>query len=154
MRYSLDALVDAANISTKELESFQASCAADPSYIPSPNTPHKNLDETLCGKAVEIATSRHSGYLERVFTPFGETYYQLGKDLSQVKYVIGIGGPIIYSDNPKAILQNATQTGESLKPKAPKFLIDKKYIFAAMGLLSHANKELALKILHNELTEV
>ncbi|MCL2571060.1 MAG: methylaspartate mutase accessory protein GlmL [Defluviitaleaceae bacterium] len=154
MRYSLDALVDAANIDSEELASFQVRCAADPSYIPIKNTPDKYLDEMLCGKAVDIATQRHAGYLERIFTPFGETYYQLGKDLSQVKYVVGLGGPIIYSDNPKAILQNTIQSGESLKPKTPKFLIDKRYIFAAMGLLSRVNKELALKILQNELTEV
>ena len=145
------------NNSNQSLDEYLSQCAADPSFVPKPGTPESKLDEKLCGIAVDIAVERHSGRLERIFTPFGETYYQLGKDLSPVKYVIGTGGPIIYSSNPRGILENAVAppgNRECLKPTNPKFLLDKKYILSAAGLLSRVNRELALKILQNELTEV
>ncbi|MCL2362060.1 MAG: methylaspartate mutase accessory protein GlmL [Defluviitaleaceae bacterium] len=151
MRYSMDALVDVA----PELQAYQGNCIADPSFVPAPGSLESEYDAKLCGIAVDIAVERHSGHLERVFTPFGETYYQLGKDLSPIKYIIGIGGPIVYSGNPHGILENAIGDGqEILKPKNPKFLIDKKYIFGAMGLLSRINRELALRIIENECMEV
>ena len=160
MRYSLEALIDAAEGRVGNCDAFnkyKALCTTDPSFVPEPNTPYAQYDEKLCGIAVDIAAQRHSGQLEKVFTPFGETYYQVGKDLSDVKYVIGIGGPIIYSQNPCDILQNAAAAQgdrESLKPVKPKYLLDKKYIFAAMGLVSRVNKGLALKIMENEIMEV
>ena len=151
MRYSMDALV----AGDDELKEYQAKCIADPSFVPAPGSLESQLDERLCGIAADMAVERHSGCLERIFTPYGESFYQTGKDLSQVKYVIGIGGSIVYSSNPRDILQNVTGSSkEILKPMNPMFLVDKKYIFAAMGLLSRINRELALKILQNELTEV
>jgi len=151
MRYSMDVFVETA----LEFRDYQAKCLKNPSFIPTKGSTESKLDERLCGIAIDIASTRHSGCLERVFTPFGESFYQTGKDLSQVKYVIGIGGPIIHSNNPRCIMQNATGGNhEILKPTNPKFLIDKKYVFYAMGLISRINKELALKILLNNMTEV
>jgi len=139
------------------LAHFQTKCTADPSFIPKPNTPESQLDEQLCGIAVDIAVERHSGRLETTYTPYGQSFYQQGKDLTDIKYVIGIGGPIIYSQNPQGILQNATTTPgtrEYLKPTKPKYMIDHKYIFAAMGLVSRVNKQLALKMLQDELASL
>jgi len=178
MRYSLGALVEAAedagkltgalsklcetdgdtSVSEKGVYTdFLSQSTSDPSYIPAPDSQHSQYDQALCEIAIDLATQRHSGTLERVYTPYGETYYQLGKDLSNTKYVLGLGGPIIYSPNPAALLTNAT-TGpggkEYLKPTKPKYLLDKKYIFAAMGLVSRVNKGLALKIMEKEITEV
>jgi len=162
MRYSLDALVAAGadkldSIDVAELAKFQAMCVTDPSFVPESGSLFAGYDDQLCGLAVNIAAQRHSGKLETAYSPFGQQFYQVGKDLSDVKYVIGVGGAIIYSSNPGGILAHATASANEeivLKPKSPKFLADKKYIFAAMGLLSRVNKNLALKILESEITEV
>jgi len=151
MRYSMDALVEG----DKDLETYQVKCIANPSYIPPPHSSDVMLDEKIAGIAVDIAVERHSGRLEQFFTPYGESFCQIGKDLTKIKYVIGLGGSIIYSKNSQNILSNAIQNkNDFLKPTNPRFLIDKEYIFSAMGLLSRYKKSLALKILKKEMMEV
>jgi len=157
MRYSLDSLIDAANPEqTEVLAEYKALCAADPSFIPPADSPYRDFDTILAGMAVEIATERHCGRLESVYTPVGESFYQIGKDLTNVSYVIGVGGPIIYSPRSRSILEKALKTSTDhviLKPEKPKLLLDGKYIFAAMGLLSRVNSDIAMKILQDELKE-
>ena len=148
MRYSLGSLIEA-EPKSEGYEDFLAKCTADPAYVAEDGS----ADSVLCAKAIKIALDRHSGYLEKVYTPMGETYYQFGKDLTDVKHLIGIGGALIYAKSPKEILENALIADEfslRLTPKKPSFLFDKKYIFAAMGLLSQVNKNLAVKILQKE----
>jgi uncharacterized protein (TIGR01319 family) len=71
-----------------------------------PQTPEEIFfDEAMAGAATELAMIRHCGWLENVFTPMGVMYYQHGKDLLDVKYVIGTGGVIVHSENPKNILK-------------------------------------------------
>jgi len=154
MRYSLDFLVEAAG--SEDILKHHELCLSNPSFIPEVNSQNKDYDEKLCGMAIDIAVERHSGVLETVFTPFGESYYQTGKDLSEIRYVIGVGGPIIYSREPKKILENSLFKQDSLclKPKKPKYLLDNKYIFGAMGLISRINKKLAEKTLLKNISEV
>ena len=150
MRYSLGSLIDA-EPKSEGYEDFLAKCTADPSYVP--GNEDREADSFLCTKAVKIAIKRHSGYLEKTYTPMGETFYQFGKDLTDVKHLIGIGGALIYAGSPTEILENALKTDDfsmHLLPKKPSFLFDKKYIFAAMGLLSQVNKNLAVKIMQKE----
>ena len=148
MRYSLSSLIDA-EPKSEGFEDFLARCNADPSYVPIDG----KADSVLCAKAIKIAIERHSAYLEKTYTPMGETYYQFGKDLTDVQHLIGIGGALIYSESPNEILENALNKDEfsmRLTPKNPSLLFDKKYIFAAMGLLSQVNKKLAIKIMQRE----
>ena len=151
MRYSLGSLIEA-EPKCEGYEDFLAICTADPSYLPVDDF----ADSVLCSKAIKIAIERHSGYLEKTYTHMGETYYQFGKDLTDVEYLVGIGGAIIYSKSPRDILENALNTdGLSMRltPKKPRLLFDKKYIFAAMGLLSQVDKNLAIKIMQREVLQ-
>ena len=50
---------------------------------------------------VDTALSRHVGKIESYYTPMGIMYLQSGKDLSDIKYIIGTGGVIINSPQPK-----------------------------------------------------
>ena len=150
VRYSLGSLIEA-EPKSEGYENFLAKCTADFSYVPIDED--SEADSFLCTKAAKIAIKRHSGYLEKAYTPMGETYYQFGKDLTDVKHLIGIGGALIHAKSPHEILENALKTdgiSMHLTPKKPCFLFDKKYIFAAMGLLSQINKNLAVKILQRE----
>ncbi|MFA5463039.1 MAG: glutamate mutase L, partial [Dysgonamonadaceae bacterium] len=69
--------------------------------------------------------------------------------------IIGIGGVLVNSINPIKILDAAKADKQNpmlLKPKQPNYLLDRKYIFASMGLLSAVDAELALTIMKREIT--
>ena len=98
--------------------------------------------------AVETAVARHAGSLEQVYTPCGLTYLQSGKDLRRVKYVVVTGGALIHAKHTEEIAKYALykeSTPGSLRPENAEILIDRKYILAAMGLLSQHYPEAALE---------
>lgn len=108
------------------------------------------FDEALSMAATEISMERHSGVLETVYTPMGAVFMQTGKDLSNVKNLIGTGGVIVHSENPSRILKAALSDPDnitSLKPVKPKLLLDKDYILSAMGLMARDYPDTALRIM-------
>lgn len=115
------------------------------------------FDEMMASICTEISINRHAGVYESIYSPMGTLFIQCGKDLTNVKYVIGTGGVIINSKNPKKILNLSLYNEEDssiLKPKFPKFLIDKTYILSAMGILSLDYPEIAFSILKKYLIEI
>lgn len=164
MRYSIKGIVEATDIDrvceisgidearAEELIKY-LSCNTD--VIPNGDEELENLDRALASLAIETAVTRHAGTLEQVFTPMGITYMQQGKDLTDVKKIIVTGGALIHTKRTAEIaafaLQNEMQM-LSLKPKQVDILIDRKYILAAMGLLSTHYPETALRIMKKELT--
>lgn len=123
-----------------------------------PDTEEKVLlDQLMAKKAVEIAVERHAGTLKTVYTPEGIQYFQKGKDLTEIKYIIGTGGVIIHSKNPREILEGSLLKGSKqgyLKPVNPQFLLDEKYILSAMGLMSIKYPLQALKIMKKYLKKI
>ncbi len=114
----------------------------------------KNLDRALASLAIETAVRRHAGTIEQVYTPMGLAFAQEGKDLSGVKNLIATGGALIHSDRAKeiaAFAQAKANDPASLRPKEARVLVDKKYILAAMGLLSEHYGDVALRIMKKEL---
>ncbi len=112
------------------------------------------IDNALAQAAVKIAVERHAGRLKSAFTMLGEVFVQSGKELGRVKKIIGTGGSIINSKDPAGILKQALfdpASPEVLKPKEAELLLDKKYILAAMGLLSIRFPEAAIRIMKKEL---
>ena len=65
------------------------------------------LDNALGRTAAEIAVERHVGRLEQVYSPYGITFIQYGKDLTDVKNVIGTGGIFSYGRDPAFVLHGA-----------------------------------------------
>lgn len=114
----------------------------------------KALDFALASMAVKTGVTRHTGHIEKVFTPMGEAYMQEGKDLSQVGRVIVTGGSLIHADRVEQIAARAlfdlAEPG-SLKPLSAEILLDKEYILSAMGLLAQYEPDIALKIMKKEL---
>jgi len=97
--------------------------------------------------SVEVAVNQHVGRIEKIYGPTGEILLQHGKDLTHLKTVIGTGGPVIFSADPRHILEGALFQPENpfiLKPKAPGLFIDEQYILYAVGLLSQADPLKAL----------
>jgi len=98
---------------------------------------------------VEVAVDRHCGRLEVVYTPGGEKMIQHGKDLTGVKSVIGTGGPVIFSQDPRKILEGVLFREDNpfiLKPKKPGFYLDTEYILYAVGLLAQSEPGKALTL--------
>jgi uncharacterized protein (TIGR01319 family) len=115
------------------------------------NLPRRKADfachRLLSRLMVEVAMDRHAGKIEVVYSPAGERLIQHGKDLTSVKSIIGTGGPIIFSDNPREILEGVLFREENpfvLKPRAPCFYLDEQYILYAVGLLAQVEPGKAL----------
>ncbi|MDX1359026.1 MAG: methylaspartate mutase accessory protein GlmL [Clostridia bacterium] len=112
------------------------------------------FDDELCKTAISIATERHCGTSEQRYTANGIRYIQRGKNLSDVRTVIGTGGVLANSPNALEIMKSAIYTDrepDSLRPRNPEIYIDRKYILPAMGLLGTVNPELALRIMKKEI---
>lgn len=115
------------------------------------------IDQFLAEMCAYRAMHRHCGRIQEVFTPMGVVYNQTGKDLTDIKYIIGTGGVVINSKNQDKILVRTTNilhNKTELRPSHPKFMIDKKYIMASMGLLSQKEPLLALKILKKYIEKI
>jgi uncharacterized protein (TIGR01319 family) len=162
MRYSLgplseesdmDTMANELGIEKSDIRAWVEKCIANPDTIAvSPD--EQSIDTSFAKKAVEIATERHCGFMESSYTPLGEIFTLTGKDLSEVNHIIGIGGAIINSYHPPNIMKGAIYNPQKpylLKPKRPEFLLDRKYIFASMGLLSNIDPELALYFMKKEI---
>jgi uncharacterized protein (TIGR01319 family) len=115
------------------------------------------LDIGLARVATEMAVERHAGHLEQVYSPYGVSFTQVGKDLTEVKTIIGTGGIFANGREPLLILKGALFSEKeplSLRPKSPEFFIDSHYILYAIGLLSEKEPEKALRIGKKYLREI
>jgi len=115
------------------------------------------IDQFLAEMCAYRAMHRHCGRIEEVFTPMGVVYNQVGKDLTEIKYVIGTGGVVINSKNQTKILARTTNilnNKAELRPSRPNLMIDQSYIMASMGLLSQKEPLLALKILKKYIKKI
>ena len=110
----------------------------------------EEFDKAIAKICCDVSMSRHVGHVEVVHTPLGDMYYQTGKDLSDIKYVIGTGGVLISNKDAKNILRQVNKKSNrllELRPNNPSYLIDTSYILSAMGLLSQKYPKVALKLM-------
>jgi uncharacterized protein (TIGR01319 family) len=118
------------------------------------NHQQEYVDLIFAGICTDVSFSRHVGKMDSVYTPLGMMYYQFGKDLTEVKAVIGTGGVIIYNKKPAEILNKLSANPKKpleLRPKDPEFMVDDNYLLSAMGLLSIYEPALALKIMKDNI---
>lgn len=157
MRYSAEALVETAGRRLMDYLCWTVDqvtgqlnlCKEDPWRIPQRSEEAK-FDVAMGRMAVGLAVDRHVGTIEVVYTPFGASYVQSGKDLTPLSVVIGTGGVLLHHQDPLEILQGAVFNPEEpkiLKPQNPVFYLDKEYILAAMGLLREVSPQVALRMM-------
>ena len=163
MRYSIHGIVEAAGISRvaalsgltpQRAEQLVDYLGENTETLPGDNDELRRLDYALASLAVETAVMRHAGTMEETYTMMGQTYVQSGKDLSGVKQVIMTGGSIIHNPDAAKIATHALYSPMhpmSLRPKEADVWVDRKYILAAMGLLSVHYPAAALRIMKKEL---
>lgn len=141
----------------QQVKAWVELCTARPDTLAAPGSVEEGLEEFLGRSAVSMAVERHCGRIADVFTPLGLMHTLEGKDLMNVPCVIGIGGVLRNSRRPQEILKGCLYDfahPECTKPRNPKFCLDKKYIFASMGLLRTINPELAFELLDKETVEL
>ncbi len=166
MRYSIHGIVDATDIMrVSELSGLpEDRCKELIDYlgthtdvVPADDDDElEAIDFALASLAIEVAVTRHAGHLEQFYSPMGVSYMQTGKDLTAVKTVIVTGGALIHTKRTAAIASHALFNpidAFSLKPKDAEVLVDRKYILAAMGLLSTVYPDVALRIMKKELVK-
>ncbi len=110
--------------------------------------------EILTSQAVLTAMDRHAGKLKHLYGASGKKTIAEGKDLSDVKWIVGTGGALTKLPNRINILQQiALQNKEtSLFPKEEsRILIDNNYIMSSLGVLSKKYPGAALKLLKKSL---
>ena len=123
-----------------------------------PSDEHEVKIDRIMGQiCVDKSIERHVGKMEEMYTPMGLVYYQYGKDLSRIRYVIGTGGVLVRNDNPYEILKKVEYSFSKpleLRPQHPQYMLDKDYILAAMGLLSEIDPLLALRIMKKHIVSI
>jgi len=115
------------------------------------------IDISLASTAVDIAMRRHAGRIEDVYFPTGKVRIQHGKDLMNIKSVIGTGGIFAYGKEPHRVLEAGCYhpgSPESLRPLDPEFFIDECYILFAVGLLAEVAPAKALRMMKKYLRKV
>lgn len=114
----------------------------------------KTVTEYLAQKAVEIAVDRHAGELKYLYGPSGRITIAQGKDLTNVKWIIGTGGALTRLENGMQILSSLLERKNPKKlfpGKDAQILIDKDYIMAPLGVLSITNPDGALDLMAKSL---
>lgn len=113
----------------------------------------KKWSYVLTKKAVEVAVNRHVGYIKRAYGS-GNNFIAYGKDLSQIKYIVGTGGALTRLEKGEETLNNIRYLKDdmTMMPRGQaKVLLDNLYIMACAGVLSRENKEAAIKLLKESL---
>ena len=122
------------------------------SYVAIPKTEDEiKLVEMLTKEAVLRATERHAGALRHIYGPSGRSTVAEGKDLTQVKYIIGTGGALTRLPHRVELMKEIAlhnETGMKLYPtEHAKILVDNDYIMASLGVLSTRYREAAIKLM-------
>lgn len=107
------------------------------------------FDVALARTATRVSVSRHAGTLETVYTATGPATLQRGKDLAEIKTIIGTGGVLVHGAAPSDILAAALgddQGSLTLWPRSAELMLDGDYILYACGLLGSVSPDVALKL--------
>lgn len=162
MRYSIGGIVEAASLkkvaSLAGLTPERAQALIDDLAEHTEKVPDseetERLDYALACCACETAARRHAGYMEETYNMTGKVFVQTGKDLRTVRQMVVTGGSLIHTKRTGEIASHAFYDPAdpmSLRPIKARVLVDRRYILAAMGLLSEYEPQTALRIMKKEL---
>ena len=163
MRYGAQGIVDALGINKISFLSGLSEERAlelidklktNTEMVPNGDTELEALDFSLASCAVDEAVNRHAGKISETYTMMGQTFVQEGKNLTKVKQIVVTGGSLIHAKKTADIAEFAKYSNNnpaSLRPYELNVRVDKKYILAAMGLLSSYYPKTALRIMKKEI---
>lgn len=162
MRYSIGGIVEAASLkkvaslaglTPERAQALIDDLAEHTEKIPDSEETER-LDFALACCACETAARRHAGYMEETYNMTGKVFVQTGKDLRTVRQMVVTGGSLIHTKRTGEIASHAFYDPAdpmSLRPMKARVLVDRRYILAAMGLLSEYEPQTALRIMKKEL---
>ena len=149
----IDKIAATSNLDVQTVQTLTDKLVENPGSLP--DTPAlKSLDFAVASMAIKTAVARHSGTLEKVFTPIGETFLQTGKDLRSVQKIVATGGALIHAERAAEIVSHVFYDDVepfSLRPEKPATLVDASYILSAMGLLGAVYPKEALMLMKTNL---
>lgn len=137
------------DITIEELEKL----IENPKPIPK-SEDEKDLAEALTLHATITAMKRHAGVIKHLYGPGGKRTIAEGKDLTQVKFIIGTGGALTRLSGGVKILREIalnSKATELLPNTNATILIDNNYIMSSLGVMSRKNPAAALELLKNSL---
>ncbi len=162
MRHSIQAIVENTGLSRiarltgmspDEVMAIVGRFESNVDHVPV-NPMEERVERTLANCAISLAVTRHAGRLELARTVDKTITFQIGKNLSSIETVIATGGVVAHSEDPMSMLDGIAVNADdplSLKPKNPKYYIDKSYSLFACGLLAEVDRTAAMKLLKSSL---
>ncbi|WP_130807216.1 GlmL-related ornithine degradation protein [Senegalia massiliensis] len=148
-RIGKDTLSNKLSISTEELDHL----IENHKPIPTKDLEKKFVEE-LTKEAVITSVKRHAGKFRALYGASGKKTVAEGKDLTNIKYIIGTGGALTRLPNRVEIMESIAKSnkGDDLFPTSEaSILVDNNYIMASLGVLSTEYSEAALKLLKQSL---
>lgn len=122
----------------------------DPAYLPDSDREH-DIDEAIARAAIGLALRRHAGRSRVVVSPEGRVVERTGKDLREVRLVVGSGG-VLRNGRPgvtqrvfDGCLDDPDDAGWQL-PRNAAVVVDASYVLAAAGLLASDYPETAHRL--------
>ncbi|CAM3264704.1 GlmL-related ornithine degradation protein [Vagococcus fessus] len=122
--------------------------------------PKNDEERRFINRLAEVATmtaiDRHAGGIRYVYGPSGRGTLAQGKDLSNVRFIIGTGGALTRLEDGGKILSQIIKGEDdnnlSLLPTGEvKVLIDNDYIMSSLGVLAFKYEDAAIRLLENSL---
>jgi len=126
-------------------------------YRPIPQSAKQlRLTTRLCEEAGLTAIARHAGRLRYYYTPQGRAAAAEGKDLTQVKTLVGTGGALTRLPERERILRRLADCnagGAMLYPKpgGMRIAFDEEYVMASLGVLAKTRPDAAKALLQKTL---
>lgn len=120
-----------------------------PSRVPS-GEKEESLDRALASCAISVALRRHAGVYAQEADPIMGIMAgtAMGRDLRNVKRVLCVGGIFVHTEEEKGkelVRRCFADPGISLLPlEEPEILLDRDYIFYALGVLGKHNPDMVL----------
>jgi uncharacterized protein (TIGR01319 family) len=144
MRWSAVTTAEAAG--RPDLEEAAVRRREDVGFVPD-SAAECDLDEELAREAVGLALRRHAGRSKVVVSPEGRVLERSGKDLREVRLLVGSGGILRHGRPGVAGRVFAGSIGEVeggwQLPRAAEVTVDTAYVLAAAGLLAQDHREAA-----------
>ena len=114
-------------------------------------------DSILASWCTQLACTRHAGRFETSYSPMGVSTYQFGKDLREIGIIVGIGGPLIHSQDPKSILNQSLRRPDSpeiLLPEKAVAYLDTHYMVSCLGLLASRHPDTVVRLLKRNVEKI
>ncbi len=113
-------------------------------------------DLRLAEVAVAIAMRRHTGRQRVVLGTDGRVVERTGKDLREIRLLVGSGGVLRHARTVDAELVLRASTGPDVEggwllPRSPRLVVDRAYVLAAVGLLAPSRPEVVTGLLRRHL---